>query len=179
LKVPLNLFLAAFKWKCPNICRRTFRLTPTEAMQIEQPFKALASVSGLPVQTYGTRFQQHRQKGSGSIVQQMEQMVRSCSLLEDVLYCYSSLWAAILALPVHLAALLESVLVASTIRFLASFLYSSQHFFTVTYVPAKRMWTKGWHRLNVGEEWHTTTVETVESWKVMLHVIQHHCSVLP
>jgi hypothetical protein len=32
------------------------------------------------------------------------------ALLEGVLYCYSSLWAAILALPVHLAALLESVL---------------------------------------------------------------------
>jgi hypothetical protein len=55
------------------------RLTPTEAMQIEQPFKPLPSVSGLPVQPYDTRFQQHRQKGSGSIVQQMEQMVRSCS----------------------------------------------------------------------------------------------------
>jgi hypothetical protein len=82
------------------------------------------------------------QKGNGSIVQQIEQMVGSCShtqkkkmavghspsyysfplschpfclaclaaLLEGVLYCYSSSWAAILALPVHLAALLESVL---------------------------------------------------------------------
>jgi hypothetical protein len=44
-------------------------------MQIEQPFKPLASVPGLPVQAYGTRFQRHRQKGSGSIVQQMKQMV--------------------------------------------------------------------------------------------------------
>jgi hypothetical protein len=55
------------------------RLTSTEAMQIEQPFKHLASLSGLHVQPYGTRFQQHMQKGSGSIVQQMEQMVGSCS----------------------------------------------------------------------------------------------------
>jgi hypothetical protein len=31
-------------------------------------------------------------------------------LLEGNLYCYSSSWVAILALPVHLAALLESVL---------------------------------------------------------------------
>jgi hypothetical protein len=111
-------------------------------MQIEQPFKPLASVSGLPVQLYVTRFQQHMQKGSDSIVQQIEQMVGSCSQtqkkemaasystsyygfplsfhpfclarlgaqLEGVFYCYSSSWAAILALPVYLAALLESVL---------------------------------------------------------------------
>jgi hypothetical protein len=110
-------------------------------MQIEHPFKHLASVSGLHVQPYGTRFQQHMQKGSGSIVQQMEQIVGSCSqtqkkemddshstsyydfplsfhpfclarlaaLLEGVLYCYSSSCAAILALSVHLAAMLESV----------------------------------------------------------------------
>jgi hypothetical protein len=48
-------------------------------MQIEPPFKPLASVSGLSVQPYGTCFQQHRQKESGSIVQQIEQMVESCS----------------------------------------------------------------------------------------------------
>jgi hypothetical protein len=48
-------------------------------MQIEQPFKPLASVSGLPVQPYSTRFQQHRQKDSNSIFQQIEHMVGSCS----------------------------------------------------------------------------------------------------
>jgi hypothetical protein len=32
------------------------------------------------------------------------------ALVEGVLYCYTSLWAAILALLIHLAALLESVL---------------------------------------------------------------------
>jgi hypothetical protein len=61
------------------VTKLSLRLTPKETMQIEQPFKPLASVSGLPVQSYDTRFQQHRQKGSGSIVQQMEQMVGSCS----------------------------------------------------------------------------------------------------
>jgi hypothetical protein len=124
-----------------GVCSQ-IRLTPTEAMQIEQSFKSLASVSGLPVQLYDTRFQQYIQKDSGSIVQQIEQMAGSCSrtqkkkmaathntsyysfplsfhhfclscladLLEGVLYCYSSSYSAILALPVHLAALLKSVL---------------------------------------------------------------------
>jgi hypothetical protein len=45
------------------------RLTSTEAIQIEQSFKHLASISSLHVQPYDTRFQQHRQKDSGSIVQ--------------------------------------------------------------------------------------------------------------
>jgi hypothetical protein len=38
-------------------------------------------------------------------------LARLAVLLKDVLYCYSSLWAAILALHVYLAALLESVLI--------------------------------------------------------------------
>jgi hypothetical protein len=36
-------------------------------------------------------------------------LARLAVLLEGVLYCYSSSWTTILALPVHLAALLESV----------------------------------------------------------------------
>jgi hypothetical protein len=36
-------------------------------------------------------------------------LARLAALLEDVLYWYNSSWAAILALDVHLAALLESV----------------------------------------------------------------------
>jgi hypothetical protein len=38
-------------------------------------------------------------------------LARLAALLEDVLYCYNSSWAAILALHVHLAVLLESVLI--------------------------------------------------------------------
>jgi hypothetical protein len=36
-------------------------------------------------------------------------LTRLSALLEGVLYCYSSSWAAILALPIYLATLLESV----------------------------------------------------------------------